>query len=401
MAAAIWGKEEIVEMSATRMITYYEKEIYESDFAINQCCDYVQLMKKYLEGGTWTHLSKTKGKEEKKQIEKPPYQDPDEWPGCSYYWELTRFLNKRESWLEDKMKKMGKAYQPYRYIAPNKCKKHEGAKWKQGSDTNEIIVKGDNNEEKFRLKSDQFGFSVGDSRAKFNSHPYGYLCKLVEKEKKTKKEKDEVCEVIEKCIYHTRTLGGGFLWQVDPGDARNQKAVYGYYNMQRGTNSYIEDRVDLTLLEIKHLFEWLGMPKDKHKEDTLFSGDLLSSRVIKCKEEKGVREYIEWLLHFGTFENFIRFFCLDDFVDETWMPLDIMKSKLEWDDKKKGPKSSNVGKSSFPLKDPTEYKPNDSDSYKKLKKLSAADLKQMLENVRILTLARSYKMQEVIDGISN
>lgn len=397
-------------MSATRMITYYEKEIYESDFAINQCDDYVQLMKKYLEGGTWTYLTKAKGK---KQIGNLPYFDidaiDDNWP-CSYYWELTQFLNKRESWLKDKMKKMGKAYQPYRYIAPNNCKKPEGAKWKQGSDTNEIIVKGDNNEEKFRLKSDQFGFSVGDSRAKFDSHPYGYLCKLVEKE--TKEEKERVYGVIAECIYHTRTLGGGFLWQVDPDDARNQKAVYGYYNINRGTKSYIEDRVDLTLLEIKHLFEWieLGKPEknlpEDDKVDCFFKKiseppeDRLSTRVIKkYKEETGVSEYIKWLEHFDTFGNYIEFFCFDYFVDRgNWMPFDIMESKLKWDDESK--RLIWERENAVFLEEPTKYKQRKAHSIYREDR-TAAELEQMLENVRILTLARSYRMQEVIDGVSN
>lgn len=392
-------------MSATRMITYYEKEIYESDFAINQCDDYVQLMKKYLEGGTWTHLSKTKGK---KQIGNPPYFDIDaidgNWP-CSYYWELTQFLNKRESWLEDKMKKMGKAYQPYRYIAPNKCKKPEKEKKGQGSNANEIMVKGKNNEEKFRLKSDQFGFSVGKSREDFGSHPYGYLCDLV----KTEAKKDKVYEEIAQCIYDTRTLGGGFLWGTVIWDAYN-KARGGRRNKWENRQYYIEDRVDLTLLEIKHLFEWIKAGKEHWEQleniwknipqrEGEYTDDIL---LCKMKNQIQVIDYIRWLQHFDTFGNYIEFFCFDDFVDEdkTWMPLDIMESKLKlkWDDENETWICER--ENAVFLEDPTKYKQRKAHSIYREDR-TAADLKQMIENVRILTLVRSYRMQEVIDGVSN
>ena len=101
-------------------ITYYEDEIYETDFQINQCKDYIELMKKYLKEKTWTFLSNNKIK---RQSKNPPYFDidtiDDNWL-CSYFWELTQFLNKREIWLKGKM---GKTYRTYQYIAPNQCKK--------------------------------------------------------------------------------------------------------------------------------------------------------------------------------------------------------------------------------------------------------------------------------------
>ena len=337
----------------------------------------------------------------------PPYEDPDAWLDCSYYWELTQFLNNQEMWLKDEM---GKPYQPYRYIAPNKCKKPEGAKREQGSDENEIIVKGDNNEEKFRLKSDQFGFMFGGNRAAFDSHPYGYLCELVKTETKKEDDKDKDYEEIAKCIYDTRTLGGGFLWG---------KAIWGTYNKARGGSKnswpneryYIEDRVDLTLLEIKHLFEWieLGMPEEDtclfnkigrdstegNRVDALYN---IIQKKIENKE-KGVLEYIEWLQHFDTFENYIKFFRFDDFVDKdkTWLPFDIMESELKWDDEHKRPRWEKV----VVLEEPTKYKQRkDHSIYKNWnvdgEKRSAEELEQMLENVRILTLARSYQMQEVI-----
>ena len=384
-------------------ITYYEDEIYETDFEINQCKNYKGLMEKYLKEGTWTFLPKNKSQ---KLIENPPYFDidaiNDNWP-YSYYGELTQFLNKREE-----------KYKMYKYVAPNKCQKAgQGDKQYPGSNTNEIIVYDYNGkEEKFRLKSDQFGFSVGRTKKDFASHPYGCLWNSVKDNKdnkdKTEEEKERVYGVIAECIYHTRTLGGGFLWQIDAG---TQNGIY-EYNRSRG-QSYIEDRVDLTLLEIKHLFEWieLGMPKEGAQEKDVVDlfhkikgngrDDGLYSK-IEDKKQKEKIAYIEWLRHFGTFKNFIQFFCFDDFVDskyKTWMPLDIMKSKLEWNDESESLRWEKV----VFLEDPTEYKLEGKDCYKKIsnKKLSTEELKQMLINVSSLTLARSYRMQKVIDDISN
>ena len=404
-------------------ITYYEDEIYETDFQINSCKDYTELMKKYLKEKTWTFLSKNKIK---RQSKNPPYFDidtiDDNWL-CSYFWELTQFLNKREIWLKGKM---GKTYRTYQYIAPNQCKKPEKRNCQeQGSDENEIIVKGDNNEEKFRLKSDQFGFSVGGSREAFDSHPYGYLCELVEKKtenwdkEKAKKEKDRVYKMIAECIYHTRTLGAGFLWG---------KAIWDTYNTARGGSKnswknkqyyYIEDRVDLTLLEMKHLFEWIKqicMDGKEHwrrleniwktilqRDGYNYTDDILwckiKNQIQKNDTQEEVLEYIQWLLHFGTFENYLQFFYLDDFgdfvdEDKTWMPFDIMKSKLEWDDE------SRSWKNIVFLEDPTEYKQRAEHSIYRGDR-TAAELEQMLINVSSLTFARSYRMQQVIDGISN
>lgn len=391
-------------MSETK-ITYYEDEWFDASILNkNECTNYIELMKKFLKDGKYCPQRGT--------VTSPPYYDPDgsdkrKMRTCSYYWELTQFLNKREIWLE--RGRVGETR--YKYIAPNNCKKLEEVEEKgqeKGSDTNEIIIKGKNNEEKFRLKSDQFGFSVGEKKREeiFDKHPYGYLCKLVEKE--TKEEKDRVYGVIAECIYHTRTLGGGFLWE---------KGIWGVYNENRG-KSYIEDRVDLTLLEIKHLFKWieLEMPEEnaqKKEAVDLFNriGDKAKDKkksvdilyyTIKNKienKEKTTLDYIKWLQHFGTFENYIKFFCFDEFVDskyKTWMPFDIMESKLVWNDKSK---SLSWDKVVF-LEDPTKYKQRKKYSVYHPDR-TAAELEQMIENVRIMTLARSYRMQKVIDGTSD
>ena len=63
---------------------------------------------------------------------------------------------------------------------------------------------------------------------------------------KSDKDTDAVAEFLANYVYTTRTLGGSFLWP---------ETLWKDYNKSRGNGNYIEDRVDLTLLEIKHYFE--------------------------------------------------------------------------------------------------------------------------------------------------
>ena len=81
-----------------------------------------------------------------------------------------------------------------------------------------------------------------------------------------------------------------------------------------------------------------------------------------------------------------------------WMPFDIMESKLKWDDESK--RLIWERENAVFLEEPTKYKQRKAHSIYREDR-TAAELEQMLENVRILTLARSYRMQEVIDGVSN
>lgn len=140
----LWGKEEVMKMSETG-ITYYEGEAHYKNEK-----EYIESVKNCLEIQY--------GDEEQKQQEKLSYIDPEckkDYDKCSYFGELTQFLNEREKWLQKKMKK--KDIQ-YTYVAPNKCQKAEQGENKYpGSDDNEIIVYEANaGKEKFRLKSDQF-----------------------------------------------------------------------------------------------------------------------------------------------------------------------------------------------------------------------------------------------------
>lgn len=149
----------------------------------------------------------------------------------------------------------------------------------------------------FYLKSDQFGFSAP---SKDKNHPYDKYLQYSgsDSEKSIKKVID--------WIYYSRTLGGSFLWPME-------QSKYGYwksnpyYNMIRGGKMnnneryYIEDRVDLTLLEIEQLY--------KREEDKKY---IEKNRLYSCYEkEKNMKK---WMNHFETFDNYIDFFCLQMFL---------------------------------------------------------------------------------------
>lgn len=81
--------------------------------------------------------------------------------------------------------------------------------------------------------------------------------------------------------------------------------------------SYIEDRVDLTLFEVKEAIEKLNNKKEKKYKDG--DGNVL---IEKCWTET----MRKWLSQFESFEEYVKFFAFQPFVDEenAWMPYDIL-----------------------------------------------------------------------------
>lgn len=84
----------------------------------------------------------------------------------------------------------------------------------------------------------------------------------------------------------TRTIGGHLIWPVIK--ATKNKTI----NQARGGSSGFYDRIDLTLIDLKKYY---------YNED------------CKLKDEFDASK--DWFKLFGTFENFIDFFLLQDFVD--------------------------------------------------------------------------------------
>lgn len=114
----------------------------------------------------------------------------------------------------------------------------------------------------FTLHSDQLGFSAVPCTYFKQNYP---LSRYLEMQRnKSENDQAKAADFLTKYVYTTRTLGGSFLWP---------ESWHRDYNMGRGNGSYIEDRVDLTLLEIKHIYEFRKL------ESLLpYSRDLLFNR---------------------------------------------------------------------------------------------------------------------------
>lgn len=130
---------------------------------------------------------------------------------------------------------------------------------------------------------------------------------------KSDKDPDAIAEFIANYVYTTRTIGGSFLWP---------ETLHEQYNKHRGNGSYIEDRVDLTLLEIKHYFEYRELDDKKNFK---YSGDILFSRYK-------IPDAQTWFGFFDSFEDYVDFFMFNDFVDKDkqtkeYTPINILTGK--------------------------------------------------------------------------
>ena len=225
------------------------------------------------------------------------YYDPDtsyrKGMDHSFFNDLETFLNKREESCSNSLQGSFK----YRFT------EDEG-----------IEVSGTDSKGKkmqpFYLRSDQFGFS-----APVNEKCYPYDLYIVKHE-----NKDEAIKQVIEWISMSRTIGGSFLWP---------RPFYDKYNPQRGgkitsnRQYYIQDRVDLTLWEIKN---W-------------YSGNGVNDILERCREIN----LENWLGHFGSFETYITYFMFEDFVsvssDGLYNPINIITE--ESDAPERGPNGEN------------------------------------------------------------
>lgn len=197
-----------------------------------------------------------------------------------FYIHLADFLNKRESELADKLKEKFEYEFDEDYPGGIKVKVQE-----------KVL---------FKLRSDQFGFSAPQ---KDKLHPY--MMHLT-----NKNYSEEAIDKVIDCIIYSRTIGGSFLWPL------NKDGNMTSYNRSRGGTvfygSYIQDRVDLTLLEIKHAYNY-ATSVDEYCNDILY------------KVYYNENEYIRlWLEHFVNFETYVEFFMMEPFIGENGRPLSLI-----------------------------------------------------------------------------
>lgn len=273
------------------------------------------------------------------------YIDPDNKKNEEFYRELSNFLNaSRISRKNNKILSFEANEAPYGMIT--------------------VHYKGQNGKKYgFRLHSDQLGFSAVPCIYFRNNYPLSrYLemqkNKLDKRKNKSNKATDAVADFLAGYVYTTRTLGGSFLWP---------ESWYKAYNMSRGNGSYIEDRVDLTLLEIKHIYKFREL-----ENQLIYGKDHLLKQYKNQYADK-------WFGFFDSFEDYVDFFMFNDFVEDIstngkkeYMPINILTGKRF--------KTDYPGYEMDTLKDIKEYK-----------------LKEMLERVRDMVANRTKKMEDLIN----
>lgn len=207
------------------------------------------------------------------------------------------------------------------------------------------------NKQHFTVHSDQLGFSAVPWIYFSNKYP---LSRYFEMQKNK-----EAAQFLADYVLTTRTLGGSFLWP---------ETLWKGYNRSRGC-AKIEDRVDLTLLEIKHYFEYRELDDKKNFK---FSKDRLFVHYKKTDAQT-------WFGFFDSFEDYVDFFMFNDFVEDIstngkkeYMPINILTGKRF--------KTDYPGYEMDTLKDIKEYK-----------------LKAMLDLVMDKVKTRSEKMEDLIN----
>ena len=157
------------------------------------------------------------------------------------------------------------------------------------------------------LRSDQLGFSapqgVNKCRAWDNRYPYSKYINLTNE-----------CDMVADVIWDTRSQGGFFVWPITKYESEKRITWKSQYNCLRGVGSYIEDRADVTLWEVKMFYA--GWNKFKNSVGTDVEG------FIKCMNDAGIMLFsgndkyliFEWLKHFESFQKYVEFFSFQSFL---------------------------------------------------------------------------------------
>ena len=203
------------------------------------------------------------------------YNDPDKvWVACNfdYYQKLSEVIKKE---IGCEVKKNGK----------------------------EIIFNAKVGNEEIALHTDQMGFSAIGNNSHDIKYPYFKYINM-----DSKKLIDKDIDYIINLTAKTRTIGGSFIFPT---------AIWNYYNKVRGVRSYIEDRADLTLNEIKQCIEYVNLESEGDKKEYIkkHKYNILLNYYIKDDGKPEFKKIFEmWFGLFGGFADYIKIFKFDDFV---------------------------------------------------------------------------------------
>ena len=305
-----------------------------------------------------------------------PYSDPDEVNNKIDYVKNHEFYNKLTDFLNRKDVKIDSHAPDFLRINKLEKPKQDESKGKPYDRTISITLntsEGNTSEGELHLHltSDQFGFSA-NKEGIYDEKNH----KLNEKYPFVKYVKNGgVKSLVGETIWNTRTIGGSFLWPKVKCDRNWQSS----YNLYRGVDSYIEDRVDLTLYEIKEFYDEYSVEKDYEKIKDKLSEK--GSNLLKYSDA----EYIyKWLSIFKNFKTYVDFFCFDDFVnkeDDEYYPKDIFTGK-------------SITKDNI-----SEYREKGKSKYKFIQnKATKNDLEKAFYNLIFWTIARSARMETIISN---
>lgn len=228
------------------------------------------------------------------------YIDPDGGSVPDFYDDLACFLNGRENdCIEEKER--------YSFSSP----------LLSGYSKISVVR---NNEKLFGLTSDQFGFRADEEIYEENNRHKYPLSRLLHFYKGQKKEEQEkIINRITEYVKNTRTIGGSFLWPfyyVEKCGKKSGKCYYSemcYYNTVRGVGSYLEDRVDLTLLEIKHVING----RNNNNFEKCKSDIWLYDEYEKDGRGQKVNTHMkQWFDHFDSFQEYVEYFMLEPFCQK-------------------------------------------------------------------------------------
>lgn len=324
-------------------------------------------------------------------MEKPqgecPYSDPDEASNNSqFYNKITEFLNKQKNIYNKELE----------FIEPTDENDKPG-------DRTITVKKG--KDAYLYLTSDQFGFSANkkgiyDEKNHRLNEKYPFV--------KYVKKFDGYKSLVGETIWYTRTIGGSFLWP-KVGSATKWDSPY---NRTRGVRFYIEDRVDLTLYEIKEYLDYKnkrkqGLNTEEPKNNFLYNAIKKADKKEasecknckacdkdKCHKAEG-NELKKWFSLFDSFKTYVDFFCFNDFVNsenEEFYPKDIFTGESIKDIEKY---REGGGKYKFIQKKDEDTK---KDEAAKKNYATKEDLEKAFHNLIAWTVARSVRMEIIISN---
>lgn len=273
-----------------------------------------------------------------------------DWDDHSFFYDLVTFLNEREKEMKNSLQG-GFAY-----------------RFSEGKGIGVFDKDNDKEEPLFWLRSDQFGFSAPIKGGCYPNYPYDLYLDLYIKEHGNKDEaKDKAIEQVIEWISRSRTIGGSFLWPIqfweNYNKARGGKVIHTARDekTKRKNDHYIQDRVDLTLWEIKN---W-------------YSGNGMNDILERCKESN----LEQWLGHFKNFKTYVEFFKYESFVkfvssDKSYNPINII-----------------TGKSDAPVRGKNGKNPEPAIT----ESMEFTSLEKMLKTLNNKIVERSIEMTKIID----